>query len=145
MSESAGKRRKRYVDYPRVKSKTYHIYGPGNLSDEFKVLVDFGYKYVNCRPTKVCGHDPVPIKIFNRKKENNSSVKSAVDEILLHKNQKLSAEKEAHEKFESDFDENELYQIDNMSLDDTKKNINDVSVCLNANLKIHMGLKIRMV
>ena len=33
---------------------------------------------------------------------------------------KLRNEKEAHENFGSDFDENRLYHIDNMSLDDTK-------------------------
>ena len=32
----------------------------------------------------------------------------------------MSAEEEAHENIEYDFDENELYQIENMSLEDTK-------------------------
>ena len=44
-----------------------------------------------------------------------------MDEILLHENLKLSAEKESHEDVEYDSDGNELYQIDNMSLDDKKK------------------------
>ena len=51
---------------------------------------------------------------------NNYIVNSAVDEILMQENQKLSAETGAHENIESYFDESELYQIENMSLDDTK-------------------------
>ena len=35
----------------------------------------------------------------------------------------MSAEEESHEKIESDFDENDLYQIDNMSIDDKNENI----------------------
>ena len=42
-------------------------------------------------------------------------------EILLHKNKKLSAEKEAPEHIESNFYENKLYQTDNISLEDTKE------------------------
>ena len=44
-----------------------------------------------------------------------------MDEILPHENQKVSAEKEAHENFESEFDDNELYEINNMSLEYTKE------------------------
>ena len=44
MGESAGKRQKRYVDHPTDKSKIILIYGPGNSSDECKVLGDFGAK-----------------------------------------------------------------------------------------------------
>ena len=51
-----------------------------------------------------------------------------MDEILLHENQKLSVEKEAPENFESDFDDNELDQIDKMSLEDIKENLNCVSM-----------------
>ena len=43
------------------------------------------------------------------------------------------------------FYENELYQIDNMRPYDTKENLNDLSVRLNVNLKMHMGFKIRMI
>ena len=38
-------------------------------------------------------------------------------EILLEENQNLSAKKKAYENIESDFNENELYQIDNISLE----------------------------
>ena len=39
----------------------------------------------------------------------------------MNENQKVSAEKESPEHIESDFDENELYHIDNISLEDTKE------------------------
>ena len=43
-----------------------------------------------------------------------------MDEILIQEKKSVSAEKESHENIESDYDENKLYQIYNMSLDDTK-------------------------
>ena len=46
MSESTGKRRKSYVDHSRVRSKLICIiHGPGNSSEECKVLGNFGSKY----------------------------------------------------------------------------------------------------
>ena len=44
-----------------------------------------------------------------------------MDEILLHETQKLSAEREAPEFLESDYDKNELYKVESMSLEDTKE------------------------
>ena len=55
--------------------------------------------------------------------ENNAIGNSALDESLRHENQKVSASNKAPEHIESDFDENELYQIDNMSLEDTKQKL----------------------
>ena len=46
-----------------------------------------------------------------------------MDEILLHEIQKLSVAKEAPELLEYDYDENELYQVENMSLEETKEKI----------------------
>ena len=60
--ESTGKRRKRHVDIPTGKSKTCLIHGPGHSSEECKVLGDFGTKYVNIRPIKDRGSNPVPRK-----------------------------------------------------------------------------------
>ena len=40
------------------------------------------------------------------------------------------------------FDTNELCQIDNVIIEDTNQNLNDVNLCLNSNMKIYMGLKI---
>ena len=66
-------------------------------SDEFKVLGDFGSKYAKIRPTKDRGNDPIPRKKFNSQQNNNSIVNNAVDEIFLHANQKVSAEKHRRE------------------------------------------------
>ena len=46
-----------------------------------------------------------------------------MNEILLHENEKVNATKEAHENVESDFDDNEICQIGNMSLEDTKEKL----------------------
>ena len=122
MSESAGKLRKRYIYYPEGKPKpTCLIHGPGHSSDECEDLGDLGSKYVKSRPTKYSGHNPIPRNKFNIYKDMNAVVNSAVDEILLQENQKVSADNGSHENTESDFDEKKLYQINNTSLDDTKK------------------------
>ena len=97
MGESAGKRRKKYVDYPNGRSKTTCIInGSGNLSDEFNVLRDFCFRYTKNRPTKESGHDPINRKKLCRQQVNNSIVISAVDEILLYENQIESADKGEH-------------------------------------------------
>ena len=44
-------------------------------------------------------------------------------------------DKGSHENIESGFIENELYHINNMILEEKKKYLNNVSVCLNENLK----------
>ena len=98
------------------------IHGPSNSSDECKVLGGFSYKYAISRPTKDYRHYRANINKLNRKKENNAFVKQLVSVILLQENIKVSAE-EAHENIESYFDDNDLYQIENMSLDDKKENI----------------------
>ena len=92
-----------YVDYPTGKSKTFLIHVPGCSSDECKVLGDFGFKYIKRRPTKEHRKAPVPRNKFNRYQENNIIVSSALDEIMLHENQKVNAEKEAPEHIESIF------------------------------------------
>ena len=68
-----------------------------------------------------------------------------MDEILLHKTKKLSAAREAPEFLDPNYDENDLYQVETMSLEGTKENLNDVSVHLNTNRKIHMGLKTKRI
>ena len=94
MSEISGKCRKRYVDYPKGKSKpTCLTHGPGYLSYESKVLVDFSYKHAKIRSTKDRRNYPVDKKTFNLHQENNAIVNSESDGILLHKNQKVNAEK----------------------------------------------------
>ena len=68
-----------------------------------------------------------------------------MDDILLHETQKVNAMKELPKILESDYDEKKLYQVKNMSLEETKENLNDVSVPLNANRKVHMELKIKII
>ena len=121
MSERAGKHRKIYVYHPKDISKTTClVHGSGNQSDEWKVLGDFGSKYGKSRPTKERRKNPT--NRFNRKQENNAIVNHAVDKIYLQENDKVISKEEAQENIESEFYENDLYQIDNMSLDDKKEN-----------------------
>ena len=93
MSESAGNHRKRYVDHPKDRSKLHClINGPGNSSDECKVLGDFGYKYYKTRPTKDHGHETKNEEKNSRQQENNAIVHHAVYEIILKENKKVSDE-----------------------------------------------------
>ena len=71
-------------------------------------------------PTKDHGHDPVNGNKFNGQKQKNAIVNQEMDEIILQENSKVSTEAEAHEMIKPDINENHLYQIDNMSLDDNK-------------------------
>ena len=64
----------------------------------------------------------IPYKeIFNRQQENNAIVNNAVDEILLHESQKVSTAELAPAFLGSDYDDNELYQVEIMSLEETKE------------------------
>ena len=145
ISESVGKRRKRYVYICKVKLKTSLIHSPAHSSDEFKVLGDFSSKYAKTRHANNLGHNPANRNKYTRQKYNNTIVNSAVDEIILQENNKVSAGTEAQEIIESEFDENDLYRIDNMSLEEKKEKLNYISVRLNSNSKIHIILKVRMV
>ena len=121
MSQSNEKCRERYVYHPKDRSKrTCLIHGPSNSSDECKVLGDFGSKYAKSRTTKDRGHGRVDKIKSKSQQEINSVVNSAFDETLLQENQTVIPEKVAPENIESDFDENELSQIENIILDDTK-------------------------
>ena len=60
--ESAGKRKKRYVDRSTSESKTCLIHGHGNYSDECKVLGYIGTKYYNGNHNKDHRNNPVPRK-----------------------------------------------------------------------------------
>ena len=122
MSEIAVKHRKMYVDHPKDISRLIClIHGPGNSSDECKVLGEFCCRYSKSRPTKDYGHDPVTIKNQYTARENDI-VQHAVDGITLQQNNKLSAEDEAHGNIDSEIDEKDIYWNDNMSLDEKKEN-----------------------
>ena len=47
-------------------------------------------------------------------------VQHAVDEVILQENKILSAEDEAHENINSEIYENYIYEMNNMSLEETK-------------------------
>ena len=46
---------------------------------------------------------------------------------------------------ESNYDAKDLYEVEEMNLEETKKSLTDVSVHLNTKRKIHMGFKIGMI
>ena len=52
---------------------------------------------------------------------------------------------EALEILVLDYDKSDLYQVESMCLEDTKENFNDTRVCLNANRKVQMAFKIKMI
>ena len=120
MNQSSDNIRKRYAYHPKDRSKhTCIINGPGNLSDECKVLGDFGYKYYKNRPTKDSGHETATKEKFNRQQENNAIVNHVVyGKVLKKKN--VSAEAEAYENIDYEIYNNNLYQIDIISLDYNK-------------------------
>ena len=123
MSEISGNCRKIYVDNPKDRSKpTCLIHDNGHSSDKRKVLGEFGPKYAKIRPTKEHRHDPANKNKFNMHQDNNDILNHAVDEIVLKENNKVSSQEEAHKNIEYDIDENDLYQIDNMSLYGKKEN-----------------------
>ena len=52
--------------------------------------------------------------------ENNAIINNVVGDILLNETQKLSAPRETPDFFDSDWDENYLYQVEKISLEYTK-------------------------
>ena len=122
ISERYGNHRKSYVDHSKNRSKlTCLTHGPGHSLDGCKVLEDFGSKYSKSIPTKYRGNEPASNEKFNRQQDNNSIVQHAVDDIILHKKNKLSAEDDSHRSIYSKIDKNDLYEIDNVILDEKKK------------------------
>ena len=70
MSKRAGKRKQGYVDHLRYRLKlTCIIHGPGNSSDECKVLNYFGSKYTKSRDYEENGQDPAFKKKFGNSKK----------------------------------------------------------------------------
>ena len=123
MSENYGKRRKRYVDYPKYRSKlAYIIHEPVHSSDKCKVLGDFCSKYSKIRPTKGHGQEPANIEKFNRKQDNNAMFQHVVDDTSLQEENKLSTEYESHENIDSEIYKDDPYEIEDKSLDKNKEN-----------------------
>ena len=62
-----------------------------------------------------------------------------MDKILLHETQKLSTARKSSKNLDTDYDENNLFQVERISLEETKTIIlNGVSIHLNANRTVHV-------
>ena len=80
-----------------------------------------GTKYDRSQTTKDRGRNTIPRKIFNKYQRNHAIITNAVNKILLNETKKLSAVNyESPEFLENGYDENDLYQVENMSLNETK-------------------------
>ena len=64
------------------------MHGPVNVSDECKVLNDFGYMYDKDRPFKERGYQPIFKRKFGKNQQVNSIVQHTVDETVLQENEK---------------------------------------------------------
>ena len=101
-SESSDKRRKRYVYHLKGKYKpTCLILGPGHSSDKYNVLGELGSNYSKIMHTSNRGHNQENRNEYTRHQYNNTIVNSAVDEIILQENNKVSAGTESQEIIES--------------------------------------------
>ena len=97
------------------------IHRAGRYYDECKVFGGFGTKYAATQPTKECGSNPVPTKIPHKKQENHAIINNMVDDIQMDESKKVSAvNHNAPEFLENDYGENDLYLVENLSLDETK-------------------------
>ena len=63
----------------------------------------------------------------------------------MYEKEKIITVKEEPKNVESNFDEKNFIIFTILILKTLKKNLNDVSLRLNANLKIHMGLTIKII
>ena len=62
------------------------------------------------------------VKGFRKKQENNAIINKVMDDILLNEQRIVSTvNHEATGFLENDDDENDLYQVENMSIDETKE------------------------
>ena len=82
---------------------------------------DFRTKYAKVGLLRTTGASPCPREKINRQQENKATVNNTVDEILL--TQKVSATNhETPEFMDSNYDAKDFYEIEKMSLEDTKEN-----------------------
>ena len=84
------------------------------------VLGYFGSNYCKRNPTKDRSNDHATGKKIKIHKENNDIVNHASYEMTLEETNKFSDEAEAHGNNKSEIIENDLYKIENMSLDEKK-------------------------
>ena len=86
-----------------------------------KSWVNLGLSMLKESLTRTAGTTRYQGRKINRQQENNAIINDAVDEILLNETKKLSAANhEAPEFLENDDNDNDLYQVENMSLDEKK-------------------------
>ena len=143
MGESDGKLRKRYVDRLLGELKFCLICGLVHSSGRFKVQGELGGKYAKGNPTKDHRNHPVPRGEINRRQGKNIIGNNVVDEILLNEAPKVSAARDETELLDSDYDDTVLYQVERIVLEETKENLNDVSVRLNASRKFIRDWKLK--
>ena len=65
----------------------------------------------------------MPREKINRQLENSTIINNVVNDILLNETQKVSYVRESPEFLGSDYDENDIYQDERMSLEDTKNKL----------------------
>ena len=106
MSESAGNIRKRYVDRPTGELKYVSYTAPGIHHMNVGSWENLVLSMLKVSLLRTMG------SILYQ--EINLTGSKRI--MLLHENQKVSAAEEAHENTESNFDENKLYLINNISL-----------------------------
>ena len=119
----SGKRKQNYSDHLRYKSKiNCLIHSPGHLSDECKVLNDFGDKYAKGRDFGEHRKGPISNKTFGKKQEINYIIQNEVEEIILQETEKLNLtlKIETHENIYDKVNEQELYDMDKLILDEKK-------------------------
>ena len=109
-----------YEDHTKDNSKrTCLIHGPGNSSDECKVLGDLGTKYSEIRLIKA---------------RENEMIRHAADQIVLQEKEKLGVKDETYDNIDDEVDKDELYNLDRIIIDEN----NDASERLKSNSKIYM-------
>ena len=102
-----------------VESKTCLIHGPGNSSDECKVLGEFGDKYAKGKPKKDYGNRPIPRKKINRQQKITLLLIMWWMKSYLTKH-KSKCCKGSTKVLDSVYDENDIYQVEMMSIEETK-------------------------
>ena len=100
------------------------IHGLVHYSDECMFFDEFGAKYAAYYHTKNHGSNPISKRGFQIKQANHTIIENMVDEIHMVESKNVSAvNHDAPEFLETQYDENNLYQVENMSLDETEEKI----------------------
>ena len=73
--------------------------------------------------------------------ENSAVTNNGVNDIILNETQQFSPARKAKDVLDSDCDENDIYQVEKMCLEDTKEKLELRRCAFEWKQKIHMGLK----